>query len=68
MDLIGRKWMQAKGKAFASILQEVDDFIAANKGKVDGLEKELEFLEKAWEPTGESERAIGGFVGSGKIV
>jgi hypothetical protein len=28
MDLIGRKWMQGKGKIFASILGEIDDFIA----------------------------------------
>ncbi len=47
MDLIGRKWMESKGAIFADTLKEIEDFITANKGKLDGLEKEIEHLEKA---------------------
>ena len=42
-----RKFMMENGAIFAGVLKEIDDFIAAHKGKLDGLEKELEHLEKA---------------------
>ncbi len=47
MDLIGRKWHQEKGAIFATILQEIDDFIINYSGKMSGLEREMEHLEKA---------------------
>ena len=67
MDLIGRKWMQGKGKPFASILQEVDDFVATNKGNLDGMEREIGHLEKALAAYRKLQMAIGQYVGSGKI-
>lgn len=67
MDLIGRKWMQGKGKPFAGILQEVEDFIAQNKGKLDGMEKEMENLEKALAAYREIQMTIGQYVASGKV-
>ena len=47
MDLIGRKWRQNKGQDFAVLLKEIADFIAENKGKLEGLDQELAHLEKA---------------------
>ena len=47
MDLIGRKWRQNKGQDFAALLKEVADFIAENKGKLEGLDQEMAHLEKA---------------------
>ncbi len=67
MDLIGRKWMQGKGKPFASILQEVEEFISKYKGKLDGMEKEIENLEKALAAYREIQMSIGQYVGSGKV-
>jgi len=67
MDLIGRKWMQGKGAIFASILQEVDDFIAANKGNFEGMEREIEHLEKALGAYRKIQMTIGGYVQGGKI-
>ena len=67
MDLIGRKWMQGKGKVFASILGEIDDFIAKYDGNFPGMEKEMENLKKALAAYREIQMTIGGFVGAGKI-
>lgn len=67
MDLIGRKWIQSKGAIFASILKEVADFIAANKGKLPELERELEHLEKALAAYQKIQMTIGQYVGSGKL-
>jgi hypothetical protein len=47
LDLIGRKWNQGKGTAFAATLREIEDFIAVNKGKFEGMEREMGHLEKA---------------------
>lgn len=67
MDLIGRKWMQGKGKIFASILGEIDEFIAKYDGNFPGMEKEMENLKKALASYREIQMTIGGFVGEGKI-
>jgi hypothetical protein len=67
MDLIGRKWMQAKGTLFASILGEVDEFIATYKGNFEGMEQQMEHLEKALAAYREIQMTIGGYVGAGKI-
>jgi len=67
LDLIGRKWMQGKGAHFAGILKEVEDFIAENKGSLDGLEKELGHLEKALASYRQIQFAIGGYVQGGKL-
>ncbi|MEQ8201223.1 MAG: acyl-CoA dehydrogenase [Syntrophomonadaceae bacterium] len=67
MDLIGRKWTQAKGAIFAETLKEVEDFIAANKGQLEGLEKELGHLEKALGAYRNLQMMVGGYVRSGQI-
>ncbi len=67
MDLIGRKWMQGKGAIFASTLKEVEDFIAIHKGNLDGLEKEVEHLEKALTTYKGIQMMIAGYARSEKI-
>jgi len=65
MDLIGRKWTQAKGEHFASMLKEVEDFIGANKGNWEGWELELEHLEKALNAYRGIQMTVMGFMKSG---
>lgn len=65
MDLIGRKWTQAKGEHFAAMLKEVEDFIAANKGNWEGWELELEHLEKALQAYRGIQMTVMGFIKSG---
>lgn len=67
MDLIGRKWMAGKGALFASILGEIDEFLATYKGRLEGLDQEMEHLEKALAAYREIQMTIGGYVGGGKI-
>jgi len=67
MDLIGRKWMQKKGTLFASILAEIDEFLAKNKGKLKGLDQEMAHLEKALGAYRQIQMTIGKYVQSGKI-
>lgn len=57
LDLMGRKWNQDKGKAFQGTLQEVEEFIAANKGLA-GMEKEMALLEKALNSYREIQKTI----------
>lgn len=67
MDLIGRKWMQGKGALFADTLKEVEDFIATNKGKLEGMEREFEHLEKALGAYRGIQMAVAGYARSGKL-
>jgi alkylation response protein AidB-like acyl-CoA dehydrogenase len=41
MDLIGRKWLQGKGAIFASVLGEIDEFIAKYEGNFPVWKKKL---------------------------
>ena len=54
--------MQGKGKVFASILGEIDEFIAKYDGNFPGMEKEIENLKKALAAYREIQMTIGGFV------
>lgn len=63
MDLIGRKWMMGKGAVFAGLLQDIDDFIQANKN-TEGFEKEFAKLEKALASYRQIQMTIGGFFGA----
>jgi len=67
MDLIGRKWMQGKGAIFASILGEIDEFLAQYKGQIEGMDQEMAHLEKALAAYREIQMTIGGYVGAGKL-
>lgn len=67
LDLIGRKWMMGKGAVFASTLKEVEDFIAENKGNLEGLEQELGHLEKALNAYRQIQMTIGGYSQGGKL-
>ncbi|MBO8158719.1 acyl-CoA dehydrogenase [Thermosyntropha sp.] len=58
MDLIGRKWTMKKGQPFASFIQEIRDFVEANKN-TPGFEKEFANLEKALNAYGEIQMAVG---------
>lgn len=60
MDLIGRKWMLGKGAVFAAWLQDIRDFIEANKS-TPGFEAEFANLEKALNAYSEIQMAIGGY-------
>lgn len=64
VDLIIRKWNQDKGAIFASTLKEVEDFISANKGNLEGFEKEIEHLEKALGAYREMQMTIGKYMRS----
>lgn len=66
MDLIGRKWRQNKGQDFAALLKEIQDFIAENKGQIEGFDKELGFMEKALAAYYEIQGAIFQYATSGK--
>ncbi len=66
MDLIGRKWQQDKGVAFASIIKEVEDFISKQKGQMDGFEQELINLERALEAYHNIQMTIAGYMKGGK--
>ncbi|MGE5422572.1 MAG: acyl-CoA dehydrogenase [Ignavibacteriales bacterium] len=63
MDLIGRKWMMGSGAVFASLLQEIEDFINANKG-IAAFENEFAKLEKALAAYRQIQMTIGGFFGA----
>ena len=67
MDLIGRKWRQNKGQDFAALLKEIADFIAANKGKLEGLDQEMDHLEKALKAYYELQGTILQYATSGKV-
>ncbi|MGE5543357.1 MAG: acyl-CoA dehydrogenase, partial [Bacillota bacterium] len=67
LDLIGRKWRQNKGQDFANLLKEVADFIAENKGKIEGFDRELEHLEKALKSYYEIQGAILQYMTQGKV-
>ncbi len=66
MDLIGRKWSQGKGVHFAATLKEVEDFIAAYKGNWEGMELELDHLERALTAYREIQSTIAAYLHSGK--
>jgi alkylation response protein AidB-like acyl-CoA dehydrogenase len=66
MDLIGRKWNQNKGQDFAALLTEIADFIAANKGQLEGLDQEMAHLEKALNAYRELQATIFKYATSGK--
>lgn len=65
MDLVGRKWMLGKGKVFANWLQEIQDFIEANKA-ADGFTREFELLQEALDNYKEMQMTMGGYLGAGK--
>ena len=67
LDLIGRKWRQNKGQDFANLLKEIADFIAENKGKIEGFEREIEHLEKALQAYYEIQGAILQYMTQGKV-
>ncbi len=62
LDLLGRKWNQKKGQAFAGTLKEIEEFIAANKGKVEGMDREMAHLEKALASYRQIQRTIWGYM------
>ncbi|MGE5371988.1 MAG: acyl-CoA dehydrogenase [Solirubrobacterales bacterium] len=66
MDLVGRKWMLGKGQVFAGWLQDIQDFIAANKAAA-GYEREFELLQEALDQYKEIQMTMGGYLGGGKI-
>lgn len=67
IDLIGRKWNQGKGAAFADTLKEVEDFINTNRGKAIGLGKQIEYLDKALVAYREMQRTVAGYARSEKV-
>ncbi|MGE5403489.1 MAG: acyl-CoA dehydrogenase, partial [Candidatus Saccharibacteria bacterium] len=66
MDLVGRKWMMGGGSVFANWLQQIQDFIDANKGTA-SYEKEFEILQEALNAYKELQMTMGGYLGAGKI-
>lgn len=62
MDLIGRKWMLKKGAAFAAWLQEIREFVEANKATA-GFEEDFAYLERAVNAYTEIQMSIGGYFG-----
>jgi alkylation response protein AidB-like acyl-CoA dehydrogenase len=66
MDLLGRKWTQNKGQDFQDLLKEIGGFIAENKGKLEGFDKEVSFMEKALGAYIEMMKTIMKYMGEGK--
>lgn len=66
LDLIGRKWTMKKGTVYANWFKQVQDFYEANKNAA-GFEKEFEKFGKALNALAETQMAIGGYFGQGKI-
>ncbi len=64
LDLMGRKWSQKKGTAFAATLKEIEEFITANKGKIPGMDREMEHLEKALASYRSIQKTIWGYMKS----
>ena len=65
LDLLGRKWVLAKGAAFAAFLKSIEDFISANQGTA-GLEKEFANLSKALTSYREIMATMGKYMAEGK--
>ncbi len=65
MDLVGRKWTMGKGAVFASLLDEVQQWIAANEGAA-GFQKEFGNLKKALSSYQKIQVIIGGFFANQK--
>lgn len=66
LDLLGRKWTMKKGTVYAKWFKQVQDFYEANKNAA-GLEKEFKKFGKAIQALAETQMAIGGYFGAGKI-
>jgi len=67
LDLIGRKWRQNKGQDFYALLKEIADFIAENKGKMEGFDQEFGHLEKALQAYYEIQGTILQYMTQGKV-
>ncbi|HPF19766.1 MAG TPA: acyl-CoA dehydrogenase [Syntrophomonas sp.] len=66
MDLVGRKWMQAKGQAFNDFLGDIFAFLKANADNQE-FARELEILNKAIRSYNEIRKAIQEHAMGGKI-
>lgn len=64
-DLVGRKWSMKKGTIFANFLQDIANFIAANKGSGE-FPREFANLERALAAYKETQTAIFGYLKEGK--
>lgn len=64
-DLVGRKWSMKKGAMFANFLQDIANFIAANKGSGE-FPREFANLERALAAYKETQAAIFGYLKEGK--
>lgn len=66
MDFVGRKWTMKKGTVYQKFMQQLRDFYQENKD-TSGFEKEFENFGKAIKAIDETQMAIGGYFGQGKI-
>ncbi|HZK43761.1 MAG TPA: acyl-CoA dehydrogenase [Syntrophomonadaceae bacterium] len=67
LDLVGRKWTMKQGSVYAAWFKQIQDFYEANKNTA-GFEKEFEKFGQALTALGETQMAIGGYFGEGKIT
>jgi len=66
MDLVGRKWMLAKGQAFNTWMGDIENFVKEHEGDPD-FAREVEILKKACASYREIQMAMGGYIQAGKI-
>ena len=66
LDLVARKWMQAKGEAFNAFMRDITNFLKANAGNEE-FTRELEMLSKAVTAYNEIRKSVQEHVMGGKI-
>jgi len=66
MDLVGRKWTMAGGQVFQVWLNEIEQFVKANKGDVQ-FSAAVALLEEALNSYKEIQNAMIGYIGAGKM-
>jgi alkylation response protein AidB-like acyl-CoA dehydrogenase len=67
MDLITRKWPMQKGQAFAGLLQDIDEFIAAQRQSYPELDREFAKLEQALRAYQDLQGVTAGYFAQGKV-
>lgn len=66
MDLVGRKFMVAKGKIFAVWLKQIEDFLDANRGAA-GFDREFAIMDSAMKNFKGIVGTLQAYMGEGKV-
>lgn len=66
LDLVGRKWMMAKGQAFNTWMSDIEKLVADNEAHEE-FAREVGILKQAIADYRGIQMALGGYLGSGKM-